>query len=475
MFLSRRKYGVSTLVFFAPTACVLALSACSDDEAPAGEVTNTPEAGPPQGRDSGLPERDATAEAPPVPTADAARTAKGIPVTVDVLANDGLAGATLRSVGNPANGTAALRDGKVTYTPNADYAGEDAFEYVVAVGDREGTGRVTVTVLPQRGTVVHGQLYTAEANDDISWAAINAQGDRVGQFEKGPNKDKIVRVRANGEQTIIEPPGPAADGTVLVRGIANDGTVVATYLHETRFQFIGFAWKDGVHDRICDLGDGAGDCTPEAVLADGRIVGTAYDYTVYTGFVWEPGKDRAPISLEGYASTYAYGISPDGTIVGVGDNSDDGYSGPTRCFRGKPGALSVLPFTDGNPHFVSCRGVNAGGLIVGGVKPLADQAGKPRSETDRMRASLYHPTKGFAYVPLPFARPTAASWRVELLLGVNDGGVMVGYFQDATALPPEGDRQRTERVTRGVTLTPVEALPGTTFADATFDHVNGPI
>jgi len=30
-------------------------------------------------------------------------------------------------------------------------------------------------------------------------------------------------------------------------------------------------------------------------------------------------------------------------------------------------------------------------------------------------------------------------------------------------------------VTRGITLTPVETLPGNSYANSEFDHVNGPI
>jgi len=296
----------------------------------------------------------------------------------------------------------------------------------------------------------------------------------VGDYEQGADVGAAVFVSSTGERELITAPGPAAD--LLVRGLAPDGTVIANYLHETRYQFIGFTWKDGVHDRICDLGDGLGDCTPESMLADGTIVGTVYDYVLYTGFVWPADGDRMPLSLAGYASTYAYDITNDGTVVGVGDDSSDGYSGPGRCFSGKAGALKALPFDEGNPHFVSCRATNADGLIVGGVKPLADAAGVPRSQSDRMSAALWHPTLGFAYVPFPVERPSADAWRVELLLGLNDAGVMVGYFQDAVLVPGEnGEEPSTERTTRGITLTPVVAPSGNSYPDSTFDHVNGPV
>jgi hypothetical protein len=277
-------------------------------------------------------------------------------------------------------------------------------------------------------------------------------------------------VSSTGDRTTLSAPGPSAD--MLSRGIADDGTVLAQYLHDSRFQFIGFTWKDGIYDRLCDLGDGLGDCTLEAMAADGTIVGTTYDYTLYAGFGWRAGGERVPLSLPGYASTYAYDIAADGRIVGIGDDSPDGYSGPSRCFAGRATSLAVLPFEDGSPHFVFCRATNSAGLIVGGVKPLADEAGVPRSETDRIRAVLWHPDRGFAYVPFPVERPSMSAWRVEFLLGLNDAGAMVGYFQDIVLETGAEDPTYT---TRGITLTPVTARFGNSYEDSTFDHVNGEI
>lgn len=406
---------------------------------------------------------------------DSATTALGVAVIVDVIANDEAGGAEVTSATDPENGSVVLQEGKVVYTPDDGFSGEDTFEYVVDGDDLEATtAAVTVTVLSQPGTVVLGQLYTVEIDENISWAGINAAGDRVGEYEQGDDAGSLVLVPSEGDPVTIDAPGPSIDQ--LARGIADDGTVLAQYLHETRYQFIGFTWNDGVHDRICDVGDGLGDCTPEAMTADGTIVGTTYDYVLYSGFVWPSDGERQAISLDGYASTYAYDMASDGTIVGIGDNSDDGFSGPSRCFAGPSDSLSAMTFTDGDPHFVYCRATNDSGLIVGGVKPMADGEGIPRSMSDRIRAAIWHPEDGLAYVPFPVERPSEDAWRVELLLDINDAGVMVGYLIDATLIPASGDEEeRTERVTRGITLTPVQAQAGTAFVDSSFDHVNGPI
>ncbi|MFF4813008.1 Ig-like domain-containing protein [Kitasatospora sp. NPDC001309] len=93
-----------------------------------------------------------------VPQTPVARTAAGAAVqgtatTVDVLAVDSSTGRTdgrgltLTGVSTPANGTAAVVDGKVRYTPAADFTGCDTFTYTVRDGlGRTATGTVNVAV-----------------------------------------------------------------------------------------------------------------------------------------------------------------------------------------------------------------------------------------------------------------------------------------------------------------------------------------
>lgn len=89
-------------------------------------------------------------EKPPVANADAAATTEDTPVAIDVLANDrDPEGAPLTIIAfNPgAHGSVALVDGKLVYTPDADWSGTDSFNYTVQ--DRAGLmagATVTVTV-----------------------------------------------------------------------------------------------------------------------------------------------------------------------------------------------------------------------------------------------------------------------------------------------------------------------------------------
>ncbi len=74
----------------------------------------------------------------PVAAPDAGQTEVGMAITIPVLAND-LDGdgdaLIIMGVGAAANGSAAVNtDGTVTYTPNAGFAGQDEFSYVISDG-----------------------------------------------------------------------------------------------------------------------------------------------------------------------------------------------------------------------------------------------------------------------------------------------------------------------------------------------------
>ena len=75
---------------------------------------------------------------PPIARPDGATTDEDLPVTINVLANDedsdlGIAVSSVRVVLEPANGTTTVipATGAITYTPDADFNGPDAFAYEV--------------------------------------------------------------------------------------------------------------------------------------------------------------------------------------------------------------------------------------------------------------------------------------------------------------------------------------------------------
>jgi MYXO-CTERM domain-containing protein len=86
---------------------------------------------------------------PPDTTDDSATTSKNTAVTVDVLANDSDPDGdplTLQSVSDPLDGTAAIVNGEVEYTPDTDFSGSDSVTYVVSDGTLTANGTLVVTV-----------------------------------------------------------------------------------------------------------------------------------------------------------------------------------------------------------------------------------------------------------------------------------------------------------------------------------------
>jgi subtilisin family serine protease len=85
----------------------------------------------------------------PTATDDTASTAEDSATTIDVLANDGDVDGdplSVSAVGAPGAGSVAVEaDGRLTYTPAANYSGSDSFSYTVSDG-ASGTDSATVSI-----------------------------------------------------------------------------------------------------------------------------------------------------------------------------------------------------------------------------------------------------------------------------------------------------------------------------------------
>ncbi|MEL7070430.1 MAG: Ig-like domain-containing protein [Cyanobacteria bacterium J06581_3] len=91
----------------------------------------------------------AAANIAPVANADTATLTENTQKTIDVLANDTDADGdplSLTAVSSAQNGTAAIVNNQVVYTPAADFVGTDQFTYSVTDGEDTVTGSVNVTV-----------------------------------------------------------------------------------------------------------------------------------------------------------------------------------------------------------------------------------------------------------------------------------------------------------------------------------------
>lgn len=90
----------------------------------------------------------------PVTNPDSAVTEAGVPVTVNVIANDkDIDGDTivLTSFSNVVNGKVEIVGGEVKFTPNPDFNGTGSFNYTISDGHGgTATGSVTITVNPAK-------------------------------------------------------------------------------------------------------------------------------------------------------------------------------------------------------------------------------------------------------------------------------------------------------------------------------------
>ena len=101
--------------------------------------------------------------------ADSASTLSGTAVTIDVLANDTGSNLSIGWVDVAFSGTVTKQNGKLVYTPKADFVGSDEFWYELLDGTGASTAaKVTVTVT--------GNAPTLTTNDD---AVDVAQGESV--------------------------------------------------------------------------------------------------------------------------------------------------------------------------------------------------------------------------------------------------------------------------------------------------------
>ncbi|NNF52662.1 MAG: cadherin-like domain-containing protein [Gammaproteobacteria bacterium] len=148
----------------------------------------------------------------PLAVNDTASTNKGMPVTIDVLANDSdpdndnlnVVGVTQGSNGTVTNNN----DGTVTYTPASNFVGEDSFTYTVNDG-QGGMDEGTVTVMVSGNTA-------PEANDDsASTEAGTAVTIDVLSNDSDPDGDPLT----------ISNIGDAGNGSASDNG---DGTVTYT-------------------------------------------------------------------------------------------------------------------------------------------------------------------------------------------------------------------------------------------------------
>jgi hypothetical protein len=167
---------------------------------------------------------------PPVAGPDRAFAIAGVPLVVDVLANDADIDGdslTIVAVGDPANGTASITAGTIDYIAEGGFSGIDAFSYTISDGALTATATISVTVTATN-------------------LPPNAENDSVATTEE---VGIVINVLANdadpdGNPLEVDSVGPAAHGsTALLPG----GTI--SYTPEPGFIGVdGFSYR--VHDGL---------------------------------------------------------------------------------------------------------------------------------------------------------------------------------------------------------------------------------
>jgi arylsulfatase A-like enzyme len=114
---------------------------------------------------------------------DVALTAATTPVLVDALANDTGAGSlSISGVSQPLAGTAQIVSGKIQYTPNPGFLGEDQFAYTVSGGNGQSTATVRVQVCYVDGS------YWFPFNQFSGFSTIDAGGFTTAQLHGFTNE-----------------------------------------------------------------------------------------------------------------------------------------------------------------------------------------------------------------------------------------------------------------------------------------------
>lgn len=168
------------------------------------------------------------------------RTATGVPVVVDVLANDADANGDALSVvpgsltdpvdgdGEP-HGSVALVDGGVRFTPDAGFAGELTFTYEVTDGTDTRTGTVTVVVENAAPTAAADAARTRTdvpavvdvvANDTD--ANVPGTGQRLTVTDARADQGATVTTGEDG-RTLTVTPAAGFKGEVVVTYTVADG------------------------------------------------------------------------------------------------------------------------------------------------------------------------------------------------------------------------------------------------------------
>jgi len=296
----------------------------------------------------------------PTPQDDAATVDEDDAVVVDVLGNDSDPDGdalTVVEAGAPAHGTATVNeDGTVTYTPDADFAGEDSFVYTVCDGAIEdgaacASAVVTVTVEPSPDPIealddevcagaAETLTLTLAAND------VDPDGEALTVVAVGEPLRGTASLEADGT-VVYTPPADAAAGE-----LDRFGYTVADPQGYTAQAEVVIRWTDAAGDLVGE-DDSYVVGFDEALALDvlGNDAGPAGAALAIVAFT-DPAHGTVTLGADGVltyapdagyfgADTFRYEVSDGGcgqegavVTLQVGDEDADGLSDPEEAELG---------------------------------------------------------------------------------------------------------------------------------------------
>ena len=167
----------------------------------------------------------------PIAMPDMVTTTEDTPITIDVLANDqdldGLDELTIEIVSNPAHGEVEIKDGKIIYTPESDYFGDDSFEYkLIDPLGAEVVAKVDIKVtaindIPEIEPIEAITIDEDSPSSTITLTALDNDGDSLTFSATSSDPAKLkVEVQDN---VLTYTPEPNAFGNVDIIVKVTDG------------------------------------------------------------------------------------------------------------------------------------------------------------------------------------------------------------------------------------------------------------
>jgi hypothetical protein len=305
----------------------------------------------------------------PVAADDAAETETGVPVTVDVLANDRDADGdalTAVLVQAPGFGTAEVVEGGIRYVPPAGFEGLDSLRY--AATDPSGardTAAVRIAVTGAAASPVARPdtflVLPRPTTLDVLANDTDPDGQPLRLVSISPS-EAGAELSLSGDTTVAyAPPSGFRGDDRFVYVVANasglrDSAAVVVRVRSLRFD-------------VVDLGDlGGGAARALAVSDAGVIVGASLtaEGTV-ASFAWSGGTIERLEVPGGLEQGAAYAVNPEGVIAGTGASAE-------RSFAVRMGARAETLGGLGG-RMASGYGVSANGTVVGSA---ADGSGTLR-------------------------------------------------------------------------------------------------